>query len=187
MAASTGVPSRGAALRSTQMCPLPSSGVSRSQPPYCPAAVPSRAVPRCSARGMLRTSSTRCRFLQREWALRGGAGVSQRSSGAGGGLTCISAPRLRRRRQQPAAGGPRAPHSAPTWSPLRNTARQLSCSSCRGNSAQEPHPRWGRPTPGDEEAAVTQAAVLHAAGVAVPVLGRHQQGAAELVGEVGVG
>lgn len=41
--------------------------------------------------------------------------------------------------------------------------------------------------PGDEEAAVTQAAVLHAAGVAVPVLGRHQQGAAELVGEVGVG
>lgn len=48
-------------------------------------------------------------------------------------------------------------------------------------------PRGGQPTPGDEEAAVTQTAVLYAAGVAVPVPGGHQQGAAELVGEVGVG
>ena len=43
------------------------------------------------------------------------------------------------------------------------------------------------PTPWDEEAAGAQAAVAHAAGVAVPVTGGHGQDTAELVGEVGIG
>ena len=46
---------------------------------------------------------------------------------------------------------------------------------------------WVAPTPWDKEAAATQAAVAHAAGIAVPIMGGHSQDAAELVGEVSVG
>lgn len=120
-------------LRSTQTCPLPSPAVPRPHPPYRPAVV--------SASGTLRPSSICCRFLQREWALRGGAGGCERSGGAGRGLTCISVPTVRPWRPRPAAGRPRSPHSVPSWSALTTnspSALLLLVPRERGSGAASP-------------------------------------------------